>query len=49
MLYIWVFFGLTGSITCIDKNWWKYNEIYEVFVPSFKDSNGDGIGDLAGE
>ncbi|MFO1062608.1 MAG: alpha-amylase family glycosyl hydrolase [Pirellulales bacterium] len=28
--------------------WWNEAVIYEVFVPSFQDSNGDGIGDLAG-
>lgn len=31
-----------------DKTWWKYTEVYEIFVPSFQDSNGDGIGDLKG-
>lgn len=34
---------------CLDKNWWKNTEIYEVFIMSFKDSNGDGIGDLKGK
>ncbi|HEY6098060.1 MAG TPA: alpha-amylase family glycosyl hydrolase [Anaeromyxobacter sp.] len=28
--------------------WWKDAVFYEVFVRSFKDSNGDGKGDLAG-
>jgi alpha-amylase len=28
--------------------WWKGAVFYEIFVRSFKDSNGDGIGDLAG-
>jgi glycosidase len=28
--------------------WWNGAVFYEVFVRSFKDSNGDGIGDLAG-
>ncbi|XKL69529.1 hypothetical protein PGB90_007298 [Kerria lacca] len=31
-----------------EQNWWKNAQIYEVFVPSFKDSNGDGIGDIKG-
>ncbi|MCS6832546.1 MAG: alpha-amylase family glycosyl hydrolase, partial [Flammeovirgaceae bacterium] len=32
----------------IDKEWYKKAIFYEVFVQSFADSNGDGIGDLEG-
>ena len=28
--------------------WWREQVFYEVFVRSFADSNGDGVGDLAG-
>jgi len=28
--------------------WWKQGVIYQIYVRSFADSNGDGIGDLAG-
>lgn len=28
--------------------WWQGSVMYEVFVPSFHDSNGDGVGDLPG-
>ncbi|KAH7305546.1 putative alpha-glucosidase [Stachybotrys elegans] len=28
--------------------WWKDAVLYEIFVPSFKDTNGDGYGDLRG-
>jgi glycosidase len=30
------------------SGWWRGRTIYEVFVRSFADSNGDGIGDLNG-
>ncbi|MFY0762361.1 alpha-glucosidase [Metabacillus dongyingensis] len=29
-------------------NWWKQSTFYEIYMPSFKDGNGDGIGDFAG-
>jgi alpha-glucosidase len=28
--------------------WWRHSVIYEIYVRSFQDSNGDGIGDLNG-
>ena len=30
------------------RDWWRTAAIYEVYVRSFADGNGDGIGDLAG-
>jgi glycosidase len=28
--------------------WWKQSAFYEIYMPSFKDGNGDGLGDFAG-
>lgn len=31
-----------------ESDWWRGSIIYQVYLPSFRDSGGDGIGDLRG-
>ncbi|KAJ4301256.1 hypothetical protein N0V90_003347 [Kalmusia sp. IMI 367209] len=35
-------------MTVTERKWWKDGVVYQIYPASFKDSNGDGIGDLNG-
>ena len=38
----------TKSALASDPDWWRGAVIYQIYPRSYQDSNGDGIGDLAG-
>jgi glycosidase len=46
-LFLTIFFGAACAAPAID-DWFRDAVFYEVFVRSFNDSNGDGVGDLNG-
>lgn len=35
-------------VSATDTKWWKEGTAYQIWPASYKDSNGDGIGDLQG-
>jgi alpha-glucosidase len=39
---------VSSNILAADANWWRGAVIYQIYPRSYQDSNGDGIGDLAG-
>jgi alpha-glucosidase len=39
---------LSGQVLVQDADWWRGAVIYQIYPRSYQDSNGDGIGDLAG-
>ncbi len=38
----------TGTVTGAGRQWWRDAVVYQVYVRSFADADGDGVGDLAG-
>lgn len=34
--------------TTVDEKWWKESVFYQIYMPSYADSNGDGYGDFKG-
>ncbi|TYP87630.1 glycoside hydrolase family 13 protein [Blastococcus xanthinilyticus] len=38
----------TASLPTADADWWRNAVFYQIYIRSFADGNGDGVGDLAG-
>lgn len=51
--FLLVFFWVSCSLGAqspgeIQKKWWKESVFYQIYMPSYADSNGDGYGDFKG-
>jgi alpha-glucosidase len=40
--------AVDGRVVVAQGDWWRHGVIYHIYPRSFADSNGDGVGDLAG-
>lgn len=51
VLFSFLMFGanaIKAQNTEMEKNWWKESVFYQIYMPSYADSNGDGYGDFKG-
>ena len=40
--------GVIVTANNMRDDWWKQAVVYQIYPRSFKDVNGDGLGDIAG-
>jgi glycosidase len=43
-----IFYSTAKTQKLEDKKWWKESVFYEIYMPSYADSDGDGYGDFKG-
>lgn len=49
ILFVFVFFSCENKETAAkEKIWWKETVFYEIYMPSYKDSDGNGFSDFKG-
>ncbi len=46
--FLLIILSSCNTESTVEKKWWKETVFYEIYMPSFKDSNGDGYSDFKG-
>tara|TARA_R110000868_G_scaffold83058_6_gene234719 strand:- start:7636 stop:9276 length:1641 start_codon:yes stop_codon:yes gene_type:complete len=48
LIFLTIFSCINEKAVNTEKAWWKETVFYEIYMPSYKDSNGDGYSDFKG-
>ena len=48
IICLFICFSANAQNSGISKKWWKETVFYQIYMPSYADSNGDGYGDFGG-